>query len=152
MISRMVAYQIHERCDGSGYPRGQKQNQIHPFAKIAAVADEFISLVSLAAANAEVHPYQAVEQLIYGASRGIFDSSAVRALLQSISLYPVGSAVELNQGQLATVLRTNRQQYDAPVVSVLHPDGKTQIFNLQEHDDLRVIRAIPHAELEALCL
>ena len=152
MISRMVAYQIHERCDGSGYPRGQKQNQIHPFAKIAAVADEFISLVSLAAANAEVHPYQAVEQLIYGASRGIFDSSAVRALLQSISLYPVGSAVELNQGQLATVLRTNRQQYDAPVVSVLHPDGKTQIFNRQEHDDLRVIRAIPHAELEALCL
>lgn len=152
MISRIVAYQVHERCDGSGYPRGQKNNQIHPLAKIAAVADEFLSLVSLAAANADVQPYLAVEQLIYGASRGVFDSGAVRALLQSISLYPVGSVVELNQGQLATVLRANRQQYDAPIVSVLHPDGRTQIFNLQEHDDLHVIRAIPHAELESLSL
>ncbi|QDT90840.1 HD-GYP domain-containing protein [Gimesia algae] len=152
MISRIVAYQVHERCDGSGYPRGQKQNQIHPFAKIAAVADEFISLVSLAAANAEIQPYLAVEQLIYGASRGIFDSGAVRALLQSISLYPVGSVVELNQGQLATVIRTNRLQYDAPVVSILQPCGSAQIFDLQEHADLRVIRSIPHAEIETCSL
>lgn len=152
MISRIVAYQIHERCDGSGYPRGQKQNQIHPLAKIAAVADEFISLVSVAAANSKVHPYQAVEQLIYGASRGIFDSGAVRALLQSISLYPVGSVVELNQGQLATVIRTNRKQYDAPVVSIRKPDGSAQIFNLQDHQELHVVRAIPHAELETLSL
>ncbi|MCA9018910.1 MAG: HD domain-containing protein, partial [Planctomycetaceae bacterium] len=152
MVSRIIAYQIHERCDGSGYPRGKRANQIHPLAKIAAVADEFISLVSLAADQIETHPYQAVEQLIYGASQGTFDSGAVRALLQSISLYPVGSVVELNQGQLATVLRTNRTKYDAPVVSVLHPDGNSEIFNLQEHEDLRVIRAIPHAELEMLNL
>ena len=33
--TRMVAYQMHERCNGSGYPRGRRADQIHDLAKIA---------------------------------------------------------------------------------------------------------------------
>src|SRR5581483_8183801 len=44
--SRMVAYQMHERCDGSGYPRGRTGKQIHELAKVSAVADVFLALCS----------------------------------------------------------------------------------------------------------
>ena len=37
------AFQHHERLDGSGYPRGLKGQEIHPFAKIIGVADVFFS-------------------------------------------------------------------------------------------------------------
>ncbi|RKJ54821.1 HD domain-containing protein, partial [Butyricicoccus sp. 1XD8-22] len=43
-ISLLVAhcaFQHHERLDGSGYPRGLVDHEIHPFAKIIAVADVF---------------------------------------------------------------------------------------------------------------
>ncbi|QDV49103.1 HD-GYP domain-containing protein [Gimesia fumaroli] len=147
-ISKLIAYQIHERCDGSGYPRGQKGNQIHPLAKIAAVADEFIELVSSRPNKAGLLPYQAAESLVYDASMGLFDRNAVRALLQSMSLYPLGSLVELNNGQHAIVVRTNRIQYDNPIVEILDEDGIPQLTNLQDYDDMHVVRAVSRDELQ----
>lgn len=147
MVSRMVAYQIHERCDGSGYPRGQQGTQIHPLAKIAAVADEYLSLISDHAGAPGLLPYQAAEKLIFDAAHGKHDVHAVRALLQSISLYPVGSLVELNNGQQARVIRSNRQYYDTPIVKLLAEEQGEQVVNLLVHDNLRVVRALSQDEL-----
>ncbi len=41
-----IAYQHHERLDGSGYPRGLKGSEILPEARILAVADVVESMVS----------------------------------------------------------------------------------------------------------
>ncbi|WP_299466153.1 HD domain-containing phosphohydrolase [uncultured Gimesia sp.] len=148
-ISKIIAYQIHERCDGSGYPRGQKSNQIHPLSKIAAVADKFIDLVSTRPNKTGLLPYQAAEKLVYGAAQGKYDRNAVRALLQSISLYPVGSLVELNNGQLAIVIRTNRIHYDNPIVEVLEQNGMNHLTNLSDYEDVHVVRAVSKEELQA---
>lgn len=145
MISKIIAYQIHERCDGSGYPRKQKGYQIHPLSKIAAVADEFLSLISTRYGNKGLSAYQASENLIYGASQGKFDPNSVRALLQSISLYPLGSLVELNNGQMATVIRTNRTHYDKPIVEVVEKDGTNQLRNLL-NENVSVVRALSEEE------
>jgi HD-GYP domain-containing protein (c-di-GMP phosphodiesterase class II) len=40
-----IAHQHHEKFDGSGYPQGLKGDQIHPFARIVAVADVFDALI-----------------------------------------------------------------------------------------------------------
>ncbi len=40
------AFQHHERLDGSGYPRGLLDFEIHPYAKIIAVADVFDAVTS----------------------------------------------------------------------------------------------------------
>jgi len=149
MISKIVAYQIHERCDGSGYPRSQRSNQIHPLSKIAAVANEFLDLVSTRPNKMGLLPYQAAEKLVYGASQGKYDSNTVRALLQAISLYPLGSLVELNNGQLAIVIRTNRTHYDNPIVEILDEDGVNQLTNLLDYDDVHVVRAVSKEEVQA---
>jgi len=149
MVSKIIAYQIHERCDGSGYPRMQKSNQIHPLSKIAAVADEFLGLVSTRPGKMDIHSYQAAEKLIYGASQGKFDRNAVRALLQAVSLYPLGSLVELNNGQIATVIRTNRTHYDKPIVEVVGQDGTKQLKDLLD-DDIHVVRAVSEEETQPL--
>ncbi|MFZ6861880.1 HD domain-containing phosphohydrolase [Undibacterium sp. Ji67W] len=43
--SAIIAYQHHEKFDGSGYPQGLKGEEIHPFARIVAVADVFDALI-----------------------------------------------------------------------------------------------------------
>ena len=43
----MMAYQHHERLDGSGYPVGCVGDEIHPWAKICAVVDAFEALTSV---------------------------------------------------------------------------------------------------------
>jgi response regulator RpfG family c-di-GMP phosphodiesterase len=40
-----IAHQHHEKYDGSGYPQGLKGDDIHPFARIVAVADVFDALI-----------------------------------------------------------------------------------------------------------
>lgn len=40
----VIAHQHHEKWDGSGYPQGLKGDQIHPYARIVAVADVFDAL------------------------------------------------------------------------------------------------------------
>lgn len=146
--SKLIAYQIHERCDGSGYPRGQKSNQIHPLSKIAAVANEFIELVSSRPDREGLLPYEAAEKMVFDAFEGLFDPNAVRALLQSISLYPLGSIVELNNGQRGIVVRTNRSQYDKPIVELLGDDDSSELTNLMDYESLHVVRAVSLDEIQ----
>lgn len=40
----IIAHQHHEKYDGSGYPQGLKGTEIHPYARIVAVADVFDAL------------------------------------------------------------------------------------------------------------
>lgn len=41
-----IIAQHHEKCDGTGYPRGLKENQIHDLAKIVAICDIFNALTT----------------------------------------------------------------------------------------------------------
>jgi len=45
-ISATIAYEHHEKYDGSGYPRGLKGEEIHIFGRITAIADVFDALGS----------------------------------------------------------------------------------------------------------
>jgi HD-GYP domain-containing protein (c-di-GMP phosphodiesterase class II) len=40
----VIAHQHHEKYDGTGYPQGLKGEDIHPYARIVAVADVFDAL------------------------------------------------------------------------------------------------------------
>jgi HD-GYP domain-containing protein (c-di-GMP phosphodiesterase class II) len=68
-----IAYQTHERCDGSGYPRRRTSSQIDFLAKIAAVADVFIALVSPRPHRQALLPYQAMEKILRGVRQGLYD-------------------------------------------------------------------------------
>jgi putative nucleotidyltransferase with HDIG domain len=46
-VIQAVTHQHHERLDGTGYPRGLREDQIHPIAKICAVVDSFDAMTSL---------------------------------------------------------------------------------------------------------
>jgi len=143
--SLMVAYQMHERCDGSGYPRGRKAGQIHHLAKISSVCDVFVALISPRPHRPGMLPYHAMEQIIHGARKGLFDHAVVRALLNTVSLFPIGSFIETTDGRVGKVLRANRELYTQPVVELWLPGTsqcETEIVDLSRASDLQVARPI----------
>lgn len=150
--SAFIAYQIHERCNGQGYPRGREANQIHFLSKIAATADAFIGMVSPRPHRPAILPYRAIEKLIGGVREGWFDGMAVRALLQTVTLFPIGSYVELSDGRVGRVIRSNGQTYHKPVVEAWSRDrldAAPHILDLAQEPDLRVIRPIPRLDAAA---
>jgi hypothetical protein len=139
----MVAYQMHERCDGSGYPRGHKGIHIHRLAKIAAVADVFVALVSPRPHRAPLMPYIAMETVLRDGTDGLYDASVVRGLLNTVSLFPLGSFVALNDRREARALRARGAAYHKPVVEVWNAGARnTEVIDLSEHKDLKVVRAL----------
>ncbi|MEX1232571.1 MAG: HD domain-containing phosphohydrolase [Planctomycetaceae bacterium] len=122
MGSRMVAYQMHERFNGTGYPRKRAGRQIHHLARIAAVADAFVALISPRPYRPAMLPYYAIEQIVRGCQDGLFDADVVRGLLYTTSLFPIGSFIELSDGRVGKVVRSNRIEYTRPVVELWLPD------------------------------
>lgn len=143
---RMIVYQMHERNDGSGYPRGRTAEAIHPLAKIAAAADAYVALVSRRPHRPAMLPYFAMTKMLEDVKAGLYDPQVVRALLQTISLFPIGSYVELNDGRMAKTIRANGPSYDRPVVEVGR--GPTaEVIDLTERPELQVVKARGQHEL-----
>lgn len=142
---RMIVYQIHERCDGSGYPRGITGDKIHPLAKIAAVADAYVALVSPRPHRPALLPYHAMAKMLADVKAGLFDPQAVRALLNTVSLFPIGSYVELNNAWVGKTIRANGAAYDRPIVEVWRRNNLTtapQVVDLAKAPDLKVVKPL----------
>lgn len=146
LVTRMVAYQIHERCDGAGYPRKRHAPLIHEASKVAAIADVFIALVSPRPHREPLLPYQAMEHLIRAAAAGSFDREIVRALLRTVSLFPIGSCVELDDGRVGRVIRSNADDYCRPILETWRADeldAPPAVVDLAAAEDLAVRRPLP---------
>jgi len=142
---RMIVYQMHERCDGSGYPRGRTAESLHPLAKIAAVADVYVALVSKRPHRPALLPYFAVAKMLEDVKAGLFDPQVVRALLQTISLFPLGSIVELSDGRVAKIVRTNGPAYDRPIVETWARTALSappELIDLVARQDLKICKPL----------
>ncbi len=140
---KATAYQIHERMNGTGYPRKRQHPQIHLFARIGAVADTYLAMISPRNGRTGLSAYDAVEKLLYATRIGLFDPTVVRALLHAASLFPVGSMVTLNDGRTGRVTRSNQDRYDRPVVEIVtgNSGNRLEIIDLAEHGSLNVVSA-----------
>lgn len=148
--AKMVAYQMHERLDGSGYPSRRSGPQVHPLARIAAVADVYLALISARTQRAPLLPYQAIEQILVATRQGKFDPAAVRALLHVISMFPVGSAVRLSDGRVARVVRSNPLDYSRPVVEATVSQCSnpwTEFVDLSQVREVTIIEALADRDL-----
>lgn len=141
----MIAYQSHERPDRSGYPKGRHRMLIHPFARIVGAADAYVALSSQRPHRDGRIPYQAMTTLLEEANRDRHDRDAVRTILDCLSLFPLGSYVNLSNGSRARVLRANPGLHTRPVVLQLNADGTDSDveIDLSLEDDLSVAKAIP---------
>jgi HD-GYP domain-containing protein (c-di-GMP phosphodiesterase class II) len=146
--SRLVIYQMHERCDGSGYPRGVAGESIHPLAKISSVADAYLALVSPRPHRTALLPYHAIRHLLSEVRSGLYDPQCMRALLQASSLFPLGSHVRLSDGRQARVIRANGASFDRPVVCLPQADGTSddmELIDLLQTSELHIEAASPQA-------
>jgi HD-GYP domain-containing protein (c-di-GMP phosphodiesterase class II) len=119
----IVVYQVHERPNGLGYPRGRAGDRIHIFARILAVADIYSALTEPRAYRRPLAPYAAMECLVRMAKSRDVDPEVVRALLKVMSLFPIGSYVTLSDGSVARVIRRNPENYSSPIVQLVQDSG-----------------------------
>jgi HD-GYP domain-containing protein (c-di-GMP phosphodiesterase class II) len=108
----------HERFDGSGYPRGLRGAGIALFGLIAGIVDTFDTLTAPPPFGENLSPSNALN-IIYKMRGKQFHPALVEQFIQCIGVFPVGSLVELNSGEIAIVIAQNMVRRLQPRIMVV---------------------------------
>lgn len=146
-----VVPQIHERCDGSGYPKGLKCDQIDMSAKIISIADVYEAMTHPRAYRDRILPHEAVISLVRQAQTEL-DSQLVKIFVDRISIFPVGSYVKLNTAEIAKVVATNPSFPVRPKVKIIltadnQPAKGNEIINLAEVSTLTIVEPVDETKI-----
>ncbi|MBH0186323.1 MAG: HD domain-containing protein [Nitrospira sp.] len=113
--------EAHERFNGQGYPYGLKGRQVSEMAQIIGLVDIFDALVSERPYRRRLLPHEAVKELLV-TERTAFPRELLKALIEQLSVYPVGTCVRLSTGEIATVDRINSRYPLRPLVRIWQSD------------------------------
>jgi len=114
-LSKVIILQHHERLDGSGFPLRGKDT---PFeCQIVNVCDAFDEMIC-GITQKQVKVHEAIEYL--NAFKNVkFNGKIVDTFLSFTAVYPAGTHVMTNEGELAVVISQNKEFQDRPVLKVL---------------------------------
>lgn len=108
------AYEHHMKIDLTGYPKSIRQRTLSVFSKVVAVADAFDAATSRRSyQTVPLQPDEVLREMWENPRRG-FDPVLVKALINLLGIYPVGTCVVLDSYELGLVHAAS------PDVSMLH--------------------------------
>ena len=133
LISAHIAFQHHEKFDGTGYTRGLGGTDIHEYARIVAIADVYDALTSDRPYKEGILPHEAYE-IMMSLANTHFDPIILQTFLNHIALYPLGSIVQLNTGDIAVVTRVSPGLQTRPTLKFLLDASGRRLKNGPEID------------------
>ena len=139
----------HERLDGSGYPTKLTATHLSRAARIVMVVDEYDSLINNSNHSTSLTPSEALAQ-VYAKAKSLFPEEITVALIQTLSVYPPGSIVELSDGRVGLVISLNVESRMRPMVLLYDPATSREnphIVNLAKDSARSIARSVPKQQL-----
>ncbi|MCR5621126.1 MAG: HD-GYP domain-containing protein [Treponema sp.] len=115
---QIAVLEHHERMNGAGYPRHVTGDKISLYARIIALACSFEAISAPREYRDERSTFDALIELVRNSNRQ-YDDTVTKALLYSISLYPIGVYVYLSNGKIAQVVDVSEGNPKSPFVQVI---------------------------------
>jgi HD-GYP domain-containing protein (c-di-GMP phosphodiesterase class II) len=110
--------QHHEREQGQGFPQGLTGSAISQDAKILGLVDAYTGLTLPASRRPGLRPHEAIREIVRSKHES-FSPALIKALLSEISVFPPGTLVRLNTGEVGQVVAVNRNHPLRPRVEVV---------------------------------
>lgn len=130
---KQAILQHHEREDGKGYPQGLLGGEIHPYAKIVAVADVYHAMTSKRVYKSKINPFLVLEHLHRNIDR--LNPEIILIFVQNMLNCLVGSRVILNNGKRGCVIFVNKQHIGYPLIRL---EETQEMFDLNEHKEITI--------------
>jgi len=144
----LAALEHHERENGSGYPQHLSGEKISLYSKIIAVACSYEALSSKRPHKEAKDGYTGMLELLKNEGKQ-YDDTIVRALVFSLSIYPIGLYVLLSSGKKGQVVDVNPENPRFPIVQIFgefNTDGKNKTAQTSQ-DGLTIVRPLTREEI-----
>jgi len=125
----------HERKDGSGYPKGITEDDMHDFTKIVAITDVFDALTSNRVYRKKWPTFKAINYLMSNTTDK-FVLKMVKNFVRNLTIYPNGTQVKLSNGEKGIIKKQNPNYPTRPIVKIIeNREGKetSREINLLNH-------------------
>ncbi len=143
---QIAVVEHHERMNGSGYPRHLTGDKISIYAKIIALACSFEAISAPREYRDERSTFEALIELVRNSNRQ-YDDTITKALLYSISLYPIGVYVYLSNGKVAQVVDVTEGNPKTPFVQVVSTGTEEQPFQI-DGTKIKIMRVLNKNEVD----
>ncbi len=142
--------QHHEFNDGSGFPEQLKKGKIHKLVEILQVADSYDEYIHGLTDQQGMLPANALKKIYQAARSGLYSETIVSEMIHVMGIFPLTSAIELDNGEKALVVEIDKKMPLLPRVKIIYEaDGQpcqTEVFrdlaNQEEGENIRVIKVI----------
>jgi HD-GYP domain-containing protein (c-di-GMP phosphodiesterase class II) len=149
LVVSMAALEHHERENGTGYPQRKTGDKISQYAKIIAVACSYEAILSSRSYKGAKDGHTGIMELLKNEGKQ-YDDTIVRALVYSLSIYPIGLYVLLSNGKKGQVVDVNPDDPRCPIVQIfgdLAPNGKNKTMRTSP-DTVSIVRSLTSQEIE----
>lgn len=103
----LVAHEHHMKTDLTGYPRSKRPREMGIYSKLVAVADGFDAATTRRSYQTiPIQPDEVLREMWENPRRG-YDKVMVKALINLLGVYPVGTCVILDNFEVAVVAQAN---------------------------------------------
>ncbi len=146
-----VVRQEHERWRAQGYPNRLKGTEVHEYAQIIGIVDVFDALVSPRPYRQRMLPHEAVRELLV-VEKNAFSHKLIKALVEQLSVFPLGTMVRLSTGEVGIVTQLNPRHPLRPIVQISQTTDRTMPasstpVDLSQTTQTHIVEALKPAEV-----
>ncbi len=144
----------HEHINGTGYPRKLTGNKISLYGKILAVASAFAAATTKRPFRSELDGHSGIMDLLKGKGTK-YDENILRTLVFIMSLYPVGTFVQLTNNAKAIVIKTNLATPKHPILKLLLdenniPYTNKPVLQTRPEDEIQISGTLSKEEIQTI--
>jgi len=141
----------NEHINGTGYPRKLTGDKISLYGKILAVASAFAAATTKRPFRGELDGHSGIMDLLKGKGTK-YDENILRTLVFIMSLYPVGTYVELTNNAKGIVINTNLATPKHPILKLLIdenglPYNNKPILQTRPEDEIQIAGTLNKEEI-----
>lgn len=142
---------VNERIDGSGYPQGLQGNEINSYAQIIGLLAVYDDLTHNRSQKPKLTHFDAIKEILKTQKKA-FRREYLKALINTLSIFPIHSLVKLNTGAIGRVIQTNVANPLRPKIEIVLDAQNRQMrvprtLDLRQQPVLYVVEAVKQANL-----
>ena len=117
LCARLV-YEHHINYNRQGYPQLEEGRQVHPYSKIITIADCYDAITTLRPYQKPFPPREAM-RIMESLAGKVIDPVYFQEFVRMLGIYPVGSLVRLDSGEVAVVVETYAHSPLTPKIKII---------------------------------